>query len=87
MRKRVGILPAGRAPAREGTDIVDANGAKIGTVTSGGFGPSVNGPVSMGYVGAAHAAVGTPVGLVVRGKVLPAKISALPFAPHRYFRG
>ncbi len=86
-RKRVGILPEGRAPAREGTDIVDAGGVKIGTVTSGGFGPTVNAPVSMGYVAAAHAATGTPVGLVVRGKTLPARIASMPFAPHRYFRG
>ena len=86
-RKRVGILPEGRAPAREGTGIVDAAGAKIGTVTSGGFGPTVNGPICMGYVPAALATPGTPVGLLVRGKVLPAKIAGMPFAPHRYFRG
>ncbi len=86
-RKRVGILPEGRAPAREGTEIVDAAGTKIGTVTSGGFGPSVNGPVCMGYVAAACAAPGTPVGLVVRGKTLPGKVVAMPFAPHRYYRG
>jgi aminomethyltransferase len=86
-RKRVGILPEGRQPAREGTDITDANGAKIGVVTSGGFGPSLNGPLAMGYVDAAHAAVGTPVQLVVRGKALPAKIAAMPFVPHQYFRG
>ena len=86
-RKRVGILPEGRAPAREGTEIVDASGAKIGTVTSGGFGPTVNGPVCMGYVASAHAAPGTPVGLVVRGKTLPGKIVTMPFAPHRYYRG
>jgi aminomethyltransferase len=86
-RRRVGILPDGRAPAREGTEIVDTNGAKIGTVTSGGFGPSVNAPISMGYVASAFAAPGTPVGLVVRGKTLPAKIASMPFAPHRYFRG
>ena len=49
-RLRVGIKPEGRAPAREGTEIVDATGAVVGRVTSGGFGPSVNGPVAMGYV-------------------------------------
>lgn len=86
-RKRVGIVPEGRAPAREGTDIVDSSGAKIGTVTSGGFGPTVNGPIAMGYVPVSHAAPGAPVGLVVRGKTLPAKIAGMPFAPHRYFRG
>jgi aminomethyltransferase len=86
-RKRVGILPEGRAPAREGTEIVDASGTRIGTVTSGGFGPTVNGPISMGYVSAAFAAAGTAVGLVVRGRTLPGKVVAMPFAPHRYHRG
>ncbi|KAF0230344.1 MAG: hypothetical protein FD175_1666 [Beijerinckiaceae bacterium] len=84
-RLRVGILPEGRQPAREGTEIV-ADGRKIGVVTSGGFGPSVNGPVAMGYVEAAFAKVGTPVTLIVRGKELPARIVAMPFTPHRYFR-
>jgi aminomethyltransferase len=86
-RRRVGILPEGRAPAREGTEIVDASGAKIGIVTSGGFGPTVNGPVCMGYAPVSFATPGTSVGLVVRGKTLPAKIAGMPFAPHRYFRG
>jgi aminomethyltransferase len=86
-RKRVGLLPEGRAPAREGAEIVDASGNKIGIVTSGGFGPTVNGPICMGYVPAFFAAPGTAVGLVVRGKTLAAKIAGMPFAPHRYFRG
>jgi aminomethyltransferase len=85
-RLRVGIRPDGRAPAREGTEIRSAEGATIGTVTSGGFGPSVNGPISMGYVERAHAQAGTPVQLVVRDKPLPAQIVALPFVPHRYVR-
>jgi aminomethyltransferase len=85
-RRRVGIKPAGRAPAREGTEVQDANGKPIGTITSGGFGPSVNGPVAMGYVESDHAALGTPIQLVVRGKPMPAMIANLPFAPHRYVR-
>lgn len=85
-RKRVGILPEGKAPARAHTEIADASGAVIGEVTSGGFGPSVNGPVAMGYVRADLAAVGTPLQLMVRGKALPAKIAAMPFVPHRYHR-
>jgi aminomethyltransferase len=84
-RLRVGILPEGRQPAREGTEIF-ADGQKIGVVTSGGFGPSRNGPVAMGYVETAFAKAETPVTLVVRGKELPAKIVAMPFVPHRYFR-
>jgi aminomethyltransferase len=83
----VGILPEGRAPAREGTELTDAAGAVIGKITSGGFGPSVNGPVAMGFVAARHAAPGTPIQAVVRGKPLPARVAAMPFAPHRYHRG
>jgi aminomethyltransferase len=83
-RRRVGIRPEGRAPAREGTEILSLLGERIGVVTSGGFGPSVNGPVAMGYVAAPYAEAGTPVSLMVRGKGLGAGIVALPFVPHRY---
>ena len=86
-RKRVGIKPEGRAPAREGTEIVDAAGAAIGRITSGGFGPSADGPIAMGYVAAAQAALGTAVKLMVRGTPRPARIVPLPFVPHRYYRG
>ena len=85
-RRRVGIQPSGRAPAREGTEIQDAAGNTIGTVTSGGFGPTVNGPVTMGYVTSAHAATGTSISLIVRGKAMPATVVDMPFAPHRYKR-
>jgi aminomethyltransferase len=85
-RKRVGLLPEGKQPAREGTEITDAGGAVIGKVTSGGFGPTLNGPLAMGYVDAAHAAVGTQVQLMVRGKALPARVAAMPFVPNRYHR-
>jgi aminomethyltransferase len=86
-RQRVGIRPDGRAPAREGTEIVSAEGAPIGIVTSGGFGPSVNGPIAMGFVERAHAAVETPISLIVRGKPLSARVVTLPFHPHAYHRG
>ena len=85
-RKRVGLLPEGRAPAREGTEITDGEGRKIGVVTSGGFGPTLNGPLAMGYVDPAHAAVGVSVMLVVRGKPLPATVAPMPFVPNRYRR-
>ena len=85
-RKRVGILPEGKAPARAHTEIATPSGEIVGEITSGGFGPSVNGPVAMGYVRADHAAIGTPLNLMVRGKALPAKVAAMPFAPHRYHR-
>lgn len=83
-RKRVGIRPEGRGPAREGTEIVDADGKQIGIVTSGGFGPTADAPVTMGYVDSAHAKVGTPVTLMVRGKPRAAEVSAMPFIEKRY---
>ena len=85
-RRRVGILPDGRAPAREGTSVLDADGVAIGTVTSGGFGPTAGGPVAMGYVAAEAAEIGRPVLLLVRGKPRPATIVKLPFVPHTYHR-
>ena len=86
-RKRVGITPDGRAPAREGTEIHDASGQKIGVITSGGFGPTLNGPCAMGYVDTAHAQIGNRVSLMVRGTALPAQVSAMPFVPNRFYRG
>ena len=85
-RRRVGIKPEGRASAREGTEILSADGEKIGSVTSGGFGPSANGPVAMGYVAAGNTKAGTPIQLLVRGKPIPASVVAMPFVPHRYAR-
>jgi aminomethyltransferase len=85
-RKRVGILPEGKAPARAHTEIADDSGREIGEVTSGGFGPTLGKPVAMGYVAAASSALGTTVNLVVRGKALAGKVAKMPFAPHRYKR-
>ncbi|HLB79689.1 MAG TPA: glycine cleavage system aminomethyltransferase GcvT [Dongiaceae bacterium] len=85
-RRRVGIRPEGRAPARAHDGIADAAGRRIGEVTSGGFGPTVGGPIAMGYVEAGHAAVGAPLQLMVRGKALPATVAKLPFVAHRYHR-
>jgi len=84
--KRVGIKPLGRAPAREGTEVQNAEGETIGVITSGGFGPTVNGPVAQGYVDASYAKAGTPVKLLVRGKALDAEVATLPFVPARYKR-
>ena len=86
-RRRVGLLPQGRAPAREGTAITDAGDRTIGVVTSGGFGPSVEAPVAMGYVATDHAAPDTEVTLVVRGKPVPARVVKLPFVAANYYRG
>jgi aminomethyltransferase len=85
-RKLVGILPDGRAPARQGTQILGADGAQIGQVTSGGFGPTLGGPVSLGYVVSACAEPGTPVSLVVRNNPISGKVVRLPFVPHNYKR-
>jgi aminomethyltransferase len=84
-RRRVGILPEGRAPAREQTAIVGPGAASLGIVTSGGYGPTVGGPIAMGYV-SSRTGEGAAVNLVVRGQPRPAKIVTLPFVPHRYHR-
>ena len=87
-RKRVGLRPEGRAPMREGVQLFDADagGAQIGTVTSGGFGPSVGGPVAMGYVTAEHANAGARIWGEVRGKRMPVDVVALPFVPANFKR-
>lgn len=84
-RRRVGLLLDGRQPAREGAEII-AGDEVIGIVTSGGFSPTLERPIAMGYVSAVHAAPGTALEIEVRGKRLPATISILPFVPHRYHR-
>ena len=86
-KRRVGILPEGRAPAREGTEIQNADGETIGTVTSGGFGPTLGGPLAMGYVPPSYAEAGTEIQLIVRGKAMPARIAAMPFVPQNYKKG
>jgi aminomethyltransferase len=86
-RKRVGIRPEGRVLARQHTKIANAAGQEIGAVTSGGFGPSVGGPVAIGYVRRSEAAPETEVSVLVRGNPRPARVAALPFVAHRYYRG
>src|SRR5262249_19072887 len=84
-RKRVGLEMGGRIPAREGAEI-RVEGAAVGKITSGGFGPSVGKPIAMGYVESRFAAPGTAVLVTVRDKELPARIGPMPFVPHRYHR-
>ena len=87
-RKRVGLLPEGRAPMREGVQLFaspDA-GDPIGTITSGGFGPTVGGPVAMGYVAAEHAATGTTIYGELRGKRQPLTVAKMPFTPANFKR-
>lgn len=83
--KRVGIQPLERAPAREGTEI-HINGERVGVVTSGGFGPSVDRPIAMGYVRNDLTAPGTKIDLMVRGKARAAEVCALPFVQPNYKR-
>ncbi len=86
-RRRVGLKPTGRAPVREGTALVDATGRAIGQVTSGGFGPSVGGPIAMGYVETALAKAGTEIQAMLRGKPQPVTVTKMPFVAQRYYRG
>ncbi len=86
-RRRVGIRPTGRAPVREGAELIDAEGRRVGIVTSGTFGATVGGPIAMGYVHSTHAHDGTALEAIVRGKPLPVTIAPLPFVQHRYHRG
>lgn len=85
-RRRVGLRPEGRAPVREGAVIRDLSGNASGTVTSGGFGATVGGPIAMGYVASDHAEPGTALELELRGKGVPATVTALPFVPQGYQR-
>jgi aminomethyltransferase len=85
-RRRVGIRPDGRAPARAQTTIMADDETEAGIITSGGFGPSVNGPIAMGYVRKDLAEDGTKLNLIVRGRTIPASVVPLPFIPHRYTR-
>lgn len=84
-RKRVGVKPDGRQPAREGAELFVGD-TKVGVVTSGGFGPSVGAPVAMAYVDSAHAGEGTALEIEVRGKRLPATVVPMPFHQKNYVR-
>jgi aminomethyltransferase len=86
-RKRVGLVALDRVPVREHTELQDANGQRIGEVTSGLLGPSVDKPVAMAYVSPDHAAIGTRVQAIVRGKPVAMEVSTMPFVPNRYHRG
>jgi aminomethyltransferase len=86
-RKRVGLIALERIPVRDHTELQDGAGNKIGEVTSGLLGPTIDKPVAMGYVDAAWAAMGSKVVAIVRGKPVPMEVSAMPFVPTRYYRG
>ena len=85
-RRRVGLCPEGRVVARSDTAVLDTEGAEVGRVTSGGFGPTLGGPVAMAYLPVALAKTGTPIAFDIRGKVRPGRVAGLPFVTHNYFR-
>jgi aminomethyltransferase len=86
-RKRVGLLVKDRMPVREGAELVNADGRVVGKVTSGGFGPTLGGPVAMGYVETEQSKLGTALQAIVRGKPVPVEVVKTPFTPQRYYRG
>ena len=86
-RKRVGLLPQERTPVREGAEVVNADGNVIGSICSGGFGPTLGAPLAMGYLDTAYTPLETDVWAIVRGKRVPMKVSKLPFVAQRYYRG
>ncbi|MGQ2981048.1 MAG: glycine cleavage system aminomethyltransferase GcvT [Polaromonas sp.] len=86
-RKRVGLVALERVPVREHTELHNGEGRRIGEVTSGLLGPTIDKPVAMAYVAPAFAAIGTRVNAMVRGKAVPMEVCAMPFVPARYFRG
>jgi aminomethyltransferase len=86
VRHRVGIRPDGRAPARAQTEVVADDDTAAGIITSGGFSPTLNAPIAMGYVRKDLTADGTALRVIVRGKPLPARVVPMPFVPHRYAR-
>ena len=86
-RKRVGLIAKDRVPVREHVELQNAEGQRIGEVTSGLIGPTINQPIAIGYVEPAYAALGTPVNAIVRGKAVAMEVAAMPFVPTRYYRG
>jgi aminomethyltransferase len=85
-QKRVGFDVDGRQPVREGALVLDGEGNEVGKITSGGFSPTLQRPIAMGYVGTPFADIGTPLKLEQRGKLFDARVAAMPFVPHRYHR-
>jgi aminomethyltransferase len=86
-RKRVGLVAVERVPVREHTELQDVDGRKVGEVTSGLLGPTIDKPIAMGYVESSSASMGTRVNAMVRGKAVPMEITSMPFVPNRYYRG
>ena len=86
-RKRVGLVALERIPVRDHTELQDMGGQRIGEVSSGLLGPTIDKPVAMGYVRPEFAALGSRINAIVRGKPVPMEVVAMPFVPTRYYRG
>lgn len=86
-QKRVGLAVKAKTPVRPGTELIDTEGNPVGSITSGGFSPSLNQPIAMGYVSTHLAKVDTELSALVRGKAVPVAVARTPFVPQRYFRG
>jgi aminomethyltransferase len=86
-RKRVGLIALERIPVREHTELQDESGNRVGEVTSGLLGPTINKAVAMGYLSAELASPGTRVNAIVRGKPVAMEVAAMPFVPAHYYRG
>jgi aminomethyltransferase len=86
LQKRVGFDVEGRQPVREGALVLDSEGNELGRITSGGFSPSLQRPIAMGYVATAFAELGTELKVEQRGKLFDARVAPLPFVPNRYHR-
>ena len=85
-QRRVGFEVDGRQPVREGARVLDAEGNEVGRITSGGFSPSLQRPIAMGFVGSHLAEIGTALKLEQRSRLFDARVAAMPFVPHRYHR-
>lgn len=86
-KKRVGLMALERIPVRDHTELQDLDGQRIGEVTSGLLGPTIDKPVAMGYVKPEFATLGIKLNAIVRGKPVPMEVVSMPFVPNRYFRG
>jgi aminomethyltransferase len=85
--KRVGLVGIERVPVREGASIFDSRGHKLGAVTSGTIGPTINKPIAMAYVSTQYAKPQGELYAEVRGQRVPMRVTPMPFVPHRYHRG
>jgi aminomethyltransferase len=86
-RLRVGLMGQDKTPVREPAPLTDAAGKALGHVTSGLPSPTLGQPIAMGYVAAAHAALGAEIFAQVRGHAVPLRVTSMPFVPTRYYRG